>query len=254
MWYVRPDKGYLMMISIVILTWNRYKFLELCLASLFSNLSGLFDYEIFIMDNGSTDKTSETIDTFKKHPNITVIRNQTNLGLNAYKRLFNKSKGDYIIEIDDDILEFPKDFDKTMCDYLEVFRDYGFLALNVVQDARTNGAKLSSTHYTDDIRGNMIVENGPTGGWCTCFRRSDYRKIRLFFNLIPLNMKRCEDGMLVTLFRFFLNLKSGIIKNTVCLHACGAYYAKLYSQSEREIQKYLAAGLTEIAKSYTLES
>jgi len=241
-----------MLITLIILTWNRYQFLDRCLSSLFANLSGSCEYEILIMDNGSTDKTGEILNGLENRGMscVRVIRNLSNKGLNAYKRLFGMAHGDYIIEIDDDILSFPKDFDQTMIDYMNVYSDYGFLALNVIQDEHTNGAKPDSSFYTEDIRGDMVVEKGPTGGWCSCFRKRDYRKIRFFFNLIPLNMKRCEDGTLAALFRFILRLHAGLIKNAVCLHACGPYYAKLYGQTDREIEKYMTAGLTEIAKNY----
>ncbi|HOE61229.1 MAG TPA: glycosyltransferase family 2 protein [Kiritimatiellia bacterium] len=239
-----------MLISLVLLTWNRYRFLDLCLASLFANLSGAFDYQILLLDNGSTDLTPQVLNRYRNKPGVTLLANAENRGLSAYKTLFNKAKGKIIIEVDDDILDFPKDFDQIMVDYLAAYPDYGFLALNVIQDERTNGAKPDPSHYAEDTRGNKTVEQGPAGGWCAGFRRKDYRAIWLPFNLIPLSMKRCEDGTLTALFRRLRGLKAGVIREAVCLHACGPYYAQQYGQTEREIQKYMAAGLTELADSY----
>ncbi len=239
-----------MLISLVLLTWNRYRFLDLCLASLFANLSGAFDYQILLLDNGSTDLTPQVLNRYRNQPGLTLLTHVENRGLSAYKTLFNKAEGEIIIEIDDDILDFPKDFDQIMAAYLATYSDYGFLSLNVIQDERTNGAKPDPSHYAEDIRGDKTVEQGPAGGWCAGFRRKNYRSVWLPFNLIPLNMKRCEDGTLTALFRMLLGLKAGVIREAVCLHACGPYYAQQYGQTEREIQKYMAAGLTELADSY----
>jgi len=240
-----------MMVSIVLLTWNRCRFLERCLSSLFTSLSGKFDYEFLVLDNGSTDSTAGVLDSFKRqYPGLVVFNKPKNQGLNAYKILFKRAKGDVIIEVDDDILNFPKSFDETIVDYLSAYGDYGFLALNVIQDEHTNGAKPTASQYIEDRRNGKVVERGPTGGWCTGFRRRDYWKVHLFFNFIPLNMKRCEDGMLTTLFRVLLHLKAGIIQKAVCLHACGPYFAAVYGQLDREIEKYRASGLLDIARSY----
>jgi glycosyltransferase involved in cell wall biosynthesis len=239
-----------MKISICILTWNRPKFLEICVDDLKGKMFYNDDFEIIIMDDGSTGETQKLLEKLGQNRYIRIISNRKHKGLKAYKRLFGKAKGDYIIEVDDDVLEFPLHFDKTMIEYMNCYPDYGFLALDVIQNEFTNGAKPDSSHYTEDIRGDKVIQKGTTGGWCTCFRRIDYRKIKFWFNLKKLGFKYSEDAALANLFYKHLRLHSGIIKDHVCFHACGPHYAKQYGHLEREIEKYQSSGLTSFVEHY----
>lgn len=232
------------------MTWNRPKFLEMCVKDLYKKMFYRDDCEIIIMDDGSTDETSRLLGTFEKKKNFKIIRNKKHRSLQAYKKLFGKAKGDYIIEVDDDVLEFPIHFDKIMVEYMHEFPDYGYLALDVIQNEFTNGAKPGVSYYTEDIRNNKIVQKGLTGGWCTCFRRKDYLKIKWRFNFTSFNFKFSEDAALSNLFNKRLKLKSGIIKDHFCFHASGPYYAKQYGNLEREIEKYRSNDLGDFVDLY----
>lgn len=199
------------------------------------------------MDNGSTDKTSEVV---KLYPEIKYTRLTKNLGLNAYKKLFNAAEGEYIVIVDDDVLDFPVDLDQIFIEYMSTFSDFGFLALDVIQNEFTDGAKPALANYTEVCHKDLVVQQGPTGGWCTVFRRKDYRKVKFLFQMKNLNFKKGEDGTLSRLFRKWLKLKNGIIKNKYCFHACGPYYAKKYGHLEREIEKYRASGLEDYVEKY----
>lgn len=244
---MRPD------VSICILTWNRANFLEICLRELFAALtptvSGGLTREILIMDNGSTDKTSEVLSAYESRPEVRVIRQKKNLGFGAYKRLFFHARGRVIIDLDDDILKFPKDFDQTLVDYLSVYTDYGFLACNVVQNEKTDGNRPRDAKYVKDIRGEMIVEEGPAGGWCSAFRRRDYLWIKLFIFLFRMDAKTPEDAYIASLC-WRLRKRIGIITNTVVFHACGPAYAREFNHLEREIEKYRLGGNLEFAQKF----
>ncbi|MFF5381955.1 glycosyltransferase family 2 protein [Pedobacter suwonensis] len=239
-----------MKFSFVILTWNRYKFLEKCIAALLSSISGKYLYEVIIMDNGSTDCTPEILEQYKKNENVRIITRNKNYGLKAYKRLFFHARGEYVVIVDDDVLEFPESVDTLFLDYMENFKNYGFIALNVIQNEFTDGAKPSIDMYTEETKGDMVIEAGPTGGWCACFRKRDYNKILFRFLFTKVNMKVGEDGLLSALFWKHLRLKHGLIKNAYCFHACGPYYAKEYGHLDREIEKYKISGLDEHVERY----
>lgn len=239
-----------MKISFVILTWNRYKFLEKCLPALAAAIVDTSTCEILVMDNGSSDKTPEILKQYSSNPLFKIVTRKKNYGLNAYKKLFGLAKGEYVVIVDDDVLNFPNQLDQLFVDYLGAFPDYGFIALNVIQNQFTNGAKPTIEHYTEDIRGTKVIEQGPTGGWCACFKKSNYNKIKLRFLFTNLNMAKSEDGLLANLFGRKLKLKSGIIKDHYCLHASGPYYAQEYGHMERELEKYNSSGLHEIANEY----
>ncbi|MEO6524537.1 MAG: glycosyltransferase family 2 protein [Mucilaginibacter sp.] len=239
-----------MKISFLILTWNRYKFLEQCLSNLLASIDDLSDCEIVIMDNGSTDATHDVLEKYKNHKSFRIIKLKKNYGISSYKKLFREVKGKYAVIVDDDVLSFPQGLDKIFADYMTTYTDYGFVALNVIQNELTNGAKPGPEHYTDDVRGDKVIERGPTGGWCTCYRKSDYNKIKWRLYFAKMDMKMSEDGVLSSLLSIRLKLKAGLIKNAVCLHACGPYYAKEYGHLKREFEKYTASGLPEFAERF----
>jgi glycosyltransferase involved in cell wall biosynthesis len=228
-----------MKFSFVILTWNRKAFFEKCLTSLIESIDSFEDTEIIVMDKGSTDGTQDFLQQFDK-----------NYGLNAYKKLIGKAKGEYIVVVDDDVLAFPNNIKQVFADYLTTFKDFGYLALDVIQNEHTNGAKPEIEHYIEVERDGKIIQKGPTGGWCTGFRRKDYRKIKLFFNWKDMNMKASEDGILSLLFEKWLKLKSGIIKDIKCFHAAGPYYSKEYGYLDRDIEKYKLGGLDNFVEMY----
>lgn len=240
------------MISYVMLTWNRKHFVEKMLNSFYKNKSEDIPYEFLIIDNGSDDGTQHLLQQYSVNDHhIRLWLNNKNKSLNEYKKLFARSKGDFIIVVDDDVIEFPFQFDKTMLRYMTEFSDFGFLSLDVVQNEYTNGAKPDSSQYIDIIKNDMIISEGPAGGWCAIFRRRDYRKIKLLFDFSgKLNMKNVEDGRLIFMFKKILRLKHGVIKGVECLHACGPYYSKLYGYLERDIAKYKLANFEKFVDIY----
>ena len=94
-------------ISIIILTWNSEKHLSRCLDSLLFDLcSDRFSYEVFIVDNGSSDNTISTIKSFEvQYPHhIVPIYLSTNTGTTYSRNLaLKQAKGDYLIIMDSDI-------------------------------------------------------------------------------------------------------------------------------------------------------
>ena len=247
---MRPD------VSICLLTWNRANFLEICLREMFASMTpteqGGLTREILLMDNGSTDQTPEVLKSYENHPGVRIIRNKRNLRFNAYKRLFFKARGRIIIDLDDDVLKFPKDFDKTLVEYLDTYKDYGFLGCNVVQDEKTKGSRPVDAVYREDVRGNMVVEEGPVGGWCSAFRRKDYLWIKLPIFLFDITAKCPEDAYLASM-AWRLRKRIGIVKNAICLHASGLAYAKEFGHLDREIEKYSVGGMPDLAKKYLTE-
>ncbi|MBN8706822.1 MAG: glycosyltransferase family 2 protein [Bacteroidetes bacterium] len=236
--------------SFVILTWNRYKFLDLCLNSLTKSISSPDLCEILVLDNGSTDKTEETA---LKYSSVTYKKLKKNFGLNSYKQLFRMSKGEYIVIVDDDVIEFPENIDTIFEKYMSNFSDFGYLALNVIQNEFTNGAKPGPEMYTLVSRNDLVIEEGPTGGWCSCMRKSEYKKIRWKFIFTDLSMKKGEYGALTRQLKKRLGLRNGIIRDHTCFHASGQHYTKLFGHLDREIEKYAMVGMTRFVEIYQQE-
>jgi glycosyltransferase involved in cell wall biosynthesis len=234
------------------LTWNRKKFIEELFISFYKNISNNLHYEYLIIDNNSNDGTVNLLqNASENNSRIKVWYNNKNKDLNEYKKLFKKSKGQFIIIIDDDVIDFPKNFDEIMVEYMNEFIDFGFIALDVIQNEYTNGAKPEPSMYKDIEKNGKIISEGPTGGWCSIFRNKDYKKIRIQYELGgKLNMKCGEDGKLSSLFEGKLKLRHGLIKDTTCFHACGPYYSKQYGYLDRDIAKYKKSGLENFVNIY----
>lgn len=88
--------------SFNIVTYNSLEPLRDCLRSLVSSLDSDIQYEITIIDNGSTDQVVDFIE--KQFPIINIIKNPDNLG---YTKAMNQglriSSGDYLIQLNPDV-------------------------------------------------------------------------------------------------------------------------------------------------------
>lgn len=239
--------------SIAILTWNRCDFLEKCLESLFEALSPDISHEIVILDNGSTDDTQRVIERFATRPQVRALRNASNEGINAYRRLFRAVRGRFVLELDDDVLKLPRGFDRIFLDYFAAYPDYGYIGLAAAQDEKTAAGSRYDHPKRPDVRGEFVMDEGLVGGWCAAFRRSDYRLLDLALRclfFVRLSFKHGEDGMLCRFMKSILHKRLGTIRTAECLHAYGPLWAKEAGHLDREIEKYRLGGLPEFAAKY----
>jgi hypothetical protein len=63
-------------------------------------------------------------------------------------------------------------------------------------------------------------------------------------------MNRPEDSFIANHLRRKFSLQHGLIKDAVCLHACGPYFAQQYGHLDREIEKYASSGLQTFVDTY----
>ncbi|MDD2733785.1 MAG: glycosyltransferase [Desulfuromonadaceae bacterium] len=232
--------------SIILLTWNRARMLEKSLSSLFSSLAHRDDCEIIVGDNGSTDGTSLVLDRFAVDSRMRLT---TNHGINAFRELFNRASGEFIICIDDDVLELPASFERRFEEFFAAFPDYGMLGLDVVQNEHTNGAKPGPLYYhLTDTRGDKSIEEGPVIGCCFCVRRET------FLSVGGLGISELTVGMAhdATLYRRIISagFRAGIIAGLRCFHASGPHYSAEYGYLDQDIEKYKVAGLPDMVAQY----
>lgn len=91
-----------MKLSIIIVNYNTYKFLDKCLSSI-RKYGGLDpkDYEIFVVDNFSSDGSVNKI--VKDHREVNLIQNKSNTGFAKANNLaIKKSKGKYVLILNPD--------------------------------------------------------------------------------------------------------------------------------------------------------
>ena len=89
------------LVSVIVAAYNAEKFIGRCLRSLLHQTMPLDDYEIIVVNDGSSDRTSYALELF--HEAICTITNEQNIGLPASinKGILN-ANGRYIVRVDSD--------------------------------------------------------------------------------------------------------------------------------------------------------
>ena len=238
-------------VSIALLTWNRKSYLEKGLPKMFANLSKSLRHEILIMDNASVDGTLEYVRQFAGHREVRIVANAKNLKFKGYNRLFGMAKGDTIIELDDDVIDFPRDFDRILHESLAVFPEFGFVALDTVKNEKTDGGWPGcSDPSKTTVRGGLAMTEGPAKGYCAAFRRRDYSIIRPFTFFFPFSLSKPQDYVVSGLIRRLLRKKSGILDGIKCLHANGPIYAEEFGRLDFDRMKLLESDCRERLSEY----
>ena len=108
-------------VSVVISTYNRSKLLPHAIRSVLSQ--DRQDFEIIVIDDGSTDETSQVVACFSD-PRIRYFY-QTNSGLAAGRNAgISESRGKYIVFLDDDDVFLPNKL-SVQVSFMEAHRDLG---------------------------------------------------------------------------------------------------------------------------------
>jgi GT2 family glycosyltransferase len=101
-----PNNQTFPFVSIVICTFNRGKLIDACLESLDSQTYPRDRFEVIIVDDGSTDDTSQIAGA---HPGVQLIRKDINSGPAAARNTgIAVAKGEIIASIDDDAVADPR--------------------------------------------------------------------------------------------------------------------------------------------------
>ncbi|MFI5148645.1 MAG: glycosyltransferase family 2 protein [Bacteroidia bacterium] len=189
--FQKPSPG----ISILLVTHNRAGFLKMAIEAVMTTAK--LPCELIILDNASTDDTRKVVEAAITKGGNAVIRyvpKPFNYGTNGYALAFLHSTHDIILEMDDDILALQEGWDIKLVQCFKDFPDLGFVALDVIQDKYTNGAKHEKEKYIIEQHGSSVIQTGgPVGGWCTATRRSTYYGVNGFI-FLPDKPFRVEDG------------------------------------------------------------
>ena len=98
-----------MIFSIIIPVYNVEKYLSQCLDSILNQ--DFTDFELILVDDGSTDRSGEICDQYKSKDSRVNVIHQENSGQATARNAGTKaSKGEYIIYIDSDDFIISNDF------------------------------------------------------------------------------------------------------------------------------------------------
>lgn len=172
------------LITIYITNYNYGKFIEASIESALAQ--NLQNFELLIIDDGSTDNSKEIIERYRSNPKVTIIY-QRNKGLNVTNNIaMRASSGKYLMRLDaDDFLE-PEAIEK-MSSVLEndkelglVFPDYYYV------DAEGIRIGVEKRH---DFETEVTLYDRPAHGACTMIRLEFLKKLGGYNESFT-----CQDG------------------------------------------------------------
>ena len=110
-------------VSVIIVNWNTEKLLGDCLSSLLKHVPAGVDYEVIVVDNGSSDASVQMIRS--KFREIRLIRNEDNLGFAvANNKGIKESTGEYILFLNTDVV-VGEDTIEKLTKFMETCADAG---------------------------------------------------------------------------------------------------------------------------------
>ncbi len=122
------DTNHKPLVSIIIPAFNEEAIIETNIALLYEYLGGLdhlYQWEILIVNDGSSDKTPELADALAaKHHDLNVIHHVTNRNLGTAMRTgFQNTKGDFVIVLDIDLSYAPEHIGRLLDKAIECDAD-----------------------------------------------------------------------------------------------------------------------------------
>jgi len=170
--------------TVFIPCFNYAKYLEKAITSILNQTTD--DWELIIINDGSTDNTKSILKKYKDHPQIKVI-NQENKGLNVTNNIaLRLASGKYIMRVDADdyldenalfvmsnILESKKDVDLVYPDYYIVDEE----------------GEVCELARRQKIEEEVQLLDLPAHGACTMFRKRVLKQIGGYIEEFT-----CQDG------------------------------------------------------------
>jgi GT2 family glycosyltransferase/predicted SAM-dependent methyltransferase len=167
------------MISIIIPAFDQHSMTDDCISAIACNTK---DYEIILIDNGSTPAFLPQIDM-----PFTIIRNETNLGFPvAVNQGIEAAKGDTIVLLNNDVIVTPgwlgrmrRDLDKyaivgPMTGYCAGLQHVNVPVYNDENELNEVALSFSEQHSGKSLEVNWVI------GFCMMFKKSIWEEIGPF--------------------------------------------------------------------------
>ncbi len=139
-------------LSIVIVNWNTGHLLLECIRSIKETVKN-HDYEIFVVDNASTDSSLESVE--RKHSDLILLKNQKNLGFaKGNNQALPLCQGRFILLLNPDTVLIDDAVDR-MCGYLNAHSSAGAIGPRLLNE---DGSHQPSTAGSFPTLGVIINE------------------------------------------------------------------------------------------------
>lgn len=213
-------------IAIVVLAYNRVHLLRQCVEKVLLRTSA-FTTEILIWDNASADGTPAYLAGLAD-PRVTVVTNPVNLGLSGYAHAFPRTTASHLVVLDEDVIDAPHEWDRTLLEAFIRLPDVGFLATSQVDDEHSLCAHImhhEDRHLYEERQVNGVeLLDGPVGGWCAMTSRTLHDRVGGF----PSHKKDVYfhfDGEYIAAIEK-VGQRASILRDLEVFHASGPYYSE----------------------------
>ena len=166
---------------IAVITHNRAHLLRRCVEDVLHRTSPE-TAEIIIWDNASEDDT-RTYLSGVKDPRIKIVHHEANIGTNAYAEAVRLTSSPYIVEVDDDVIEAPHHWDRTLLEAFRKIPKIGYLVADLEENPNDSAyrylkyVKEKGNVYTSKEVGGVRILEGPTGSGCAMTSREVYDRV-----------------------------------------------------------------------------
>ncbi len=187
--------------SFVLLTWNRADLLDRCLTEIRAK-AGSDDYQIIVGVNASSDHTARVLE----RQGIDEIHwNTRNDSIDYYRTVFAAAQGATVIEIDDNVVELPENFDLILERHLKTFPEFGYIGFQPTRLDQASGARALmegglASAYRRCERDGLVVDAGPVWGCCAAIAKRDWLEIGGFYG-VRMSKRIGEEPQLIRKLR-----------------------------------------------------
>lgn len=173
-------------VSIILSLYNSENSLEKTVRSVLNQ--DYKNFELIIINDGSTDNTRKVLSQFRKHKKIKIFNFNLNLGL-GFRLNFGilKSRGDLIARIDDNDI-MPKTRIRHQVKYFKLNNDLDILGGSAVYFQNFKKKKINPILKNEEIKNNLILFN-PLIHSSIMFKKKSITKIGGY----DPNYIRCQD-------------------------------------------------------------
>ncbi len=212
------------MIAVVVLTHDRLHLLRQCVDNVLARASALTT-EIVVWDNASTDGTAEYLDGLADG-RIRVVHHPENIGQNGYAEAFALTTAPYLLELDDDMIDAPPDWDRALLEAYARLPAIGFLAANLVDDPHDQAARVMrerADEYRTEVVNGVTLLRGPVGGGCAITSRELNERVGGFRRQAGQAFWLEDAAYIEDIAR--LGYEAAYLQEVRLHHAGGSYYA-----------------------------
>jgi GT2 family glycosyltransferase len=225
-------------ITVLVLTHNRVHLLPKCVENVVRRASPA-THEILIWDNASTDGTAEYLDGLDD-PRIRVVHSEKNIGFNAYAEAVAMTTGDYLVELDDDVVDAPEHWDLMLRDAYERLPKVGFLAADTLDDPLDEASYLRHHvrphEYVLEEENGVRLLRGPAGGACAITSRELNERVG-GFRRDPTKVFWLEDQAYIQDI-IQIGYEAAVLADLVVHHTGGPHYTVASPEKDEFWAKY----------------